>query len=92
VGVGGVALFVRDKVEEPVGCLLLPGEGYSRENGRAKPGVPGLGKSGAQELERFECVGLGYGRGSFCGRVILECEELRGPTMAAGPSSARTPE
>jgi hypothetical protein len=37
VGVGGVTLFVRDEIEEPVGSLLLAGKGTARENGGAKP-------------------------------------------------------
>lgn len=84
MSVGSVALFVRDEVEEPVGSLLLAGEGHGRENGAAEPGVACLGEGGAQELEGFGRVGLGCRHGGLSGSTVLEWKELRGPRDGDG--------
>ena len=46
MGIGGVWMFLRDEVEEPVGGLPLAGESYGGENYSSEPWVPSLGKCG----------------------------------------------
>jgi hypothetical protein len=77
--VGAVGLLVRDQVEEPLRGLLLAGEGDGREDCGSEPGVACLSETGAQQLEAFVRVSLGYRHGGFGGGIVLGWEELCDP-------------
>lgn len=71
MGVGGVWMVLFYDRQEPVGRLLLADQSDGGDNGGMEPGVAGLGERGAQELESFGRVNLGYSHRGFGSSIVL---------------------